>query len=77
MLFAEFLTSQLTVTTGFSAEAWPILFPDQPKPIELKPFTKRKKGERFMPNTGGSIFIMIKSTRMDLNFQVAKYLKAP
>lgn len=67
--------SQLTITTAFSAKAWPLLFPDQPLPKELHTFQELKDGSRHFPSTPGDIFFMIKSTRMDLNYQSAKHLR--
>ncbi len=67
------LTSNLTVSMGFSANAWPILFPDVALPEELHTFPAMKNGRREFPSTAGDIFLMIKSERMDLNFQAAKH----
>ncbi|WP_325894436.1 Dyp-type peroxidase [Grimontia sp. NTOU-MAR1] len=63
----------LSVTIGFSANSWPILFPDIPKPAELHDFRELVDGPRLFPSTSGDIFLMVKSERKDLNFQVAKY----
>ena len=67
-------TALMTVTTGFSANAWASLFPDDPFPLELHDFVALQDGPRTFPSTNGDLFFMIKSNRMDLNFQVAKYL---
>ncbi|EOD81382.1 putative dye-decolorizing peroxidase [Grimontia indica] len=63
----------LSVTMGFSANSWPILFPDVPTPSELHDFPALSDGPRIFPSTSGDIFLMVKSERKDLNFQVAKY----
>ncbi|MBE1277233.1 Dyp-type peroxidase [Enterovibrio baiacu] len=63
----------LTMTMGFSANAWPSLFPDVNPPAELRAFTEMQNGERHFPSTAGDIFLMVKSERIDLNFQVAKH----
>lgn len=63
----------LTVSIGFSANAWPILMPDVSMPPELHPFPAMQSDNRAFPSTSGDIFLMIKSERVDLNFQVAKY----
>ncbi|MDD1779794.1 Dyp-type peroxidase [Enterovibrio sp. ZSDZ35] len=63
----------LTMTLGFSDNAWPMLFPDLSKPAELHAFPEMQNGDRHFPSTPGDIFIMVKSERKDLNFQVAKY----
>lgn len=67
-------TCNLTITVGFSANAWQILFPKKEFPKGLKPFEEMKNGERHFPSTAGDIFFMVKSSRMDLNYQAAKYL---
>jgi len=67
-------TCGLTITTGFSANAWQILFPNNELPNGLKPFEEMKNGDRHFPSTAGDIFLMVKSSRLDLNFQAAKYL---
>lgn len=64
----------LSVTMGFSANSWPILFPDVALPKELHPFPALADGGRTFPSTPGDIFLMIKSERKDLNFQVAKHM---
>ncbi|MGR5451642.1 Dyp-type peroxidase [Vibrio sp. PNB22_3_1] len=66
-------SANLSVTYGFSANAWPMLFPDVALPSELHPFPQMENGPRRFPSTEGDIFLMIKSERKDLNFQVAKY----
>lgn len=67
-------TCGLTITTGFSANAWQILFPNIEFPKGLKSFEEMKNGDRHFPSTVGDIFFMVKSSRMDLNYQAAKYL---
>lgn len=67
-------TCGLTITTGFSANAWQILFPNIEFPKGLKSFEEMKNGDRHFPSTAGDIFFMVKSSRMDLNYQAAKYL---
>lgn len=69
------LDANLSVSIGFSAHAWPILFPTQPVPMELHTFPEMRNGDRLFPSTAGDIFVMIKSERMDLNFQAAKYIR--
>ncbi|MGL4476000.1 MAG: Dyp-type peroxidase [Shewanella sp.] len=66
------LDANLTISIGFSANAWPQLFPSMPMPAQLQPFTEMREGTRFFPATAGDIFVMIKSNRIDLNFQAAK-----
>ncbi len=68
------LSARLTVSIGISASAWNIVFPDIQRPRELRPFQAMADGPREFPATPGDIFIMIKSERMDLNFQAARYI---
>ena len=69
------LTAGLTISIGFSANAWPLLFPEQPLPNQLHVFAEMRNGIRHFPSTAGDIFVMIKSERIDLNFQAAKYIR--
>ena len=68
------LTAELSMSIGFSANAWPQLFSSSPMPAELHPFKEMSDDGRLFPATGGDIFVMIKSERIDLNFQAAKYI---
>lgn len=67
--------ADLTISMGFSSNGWDRIFPDYPKPNKLKPFVALENGIRKFPATPGDIFFMIKSERMDLNFQAAKYVR--
>ncbi|MCK8043662.1 Dyp-type peroxidase [Shewanella sp. 1CM18E] len=69
------LSADLNVSIGFSANAWPQLFPEHPMPAELHIFPEMQNGDRHFPSTSGDIFVMIKSERIDLNFQAAKYIR--
>ncbi|WP_025819845.1 Dyp-type peroxidase [Shewanella marina] len=64
----------LSVTMGFSFNGWQQLFPNEPMPAQLHPFKAMSDGNRSFPSTVGDIFFMIKSQRMDFNFQVAKHI---
>lgn len=64
----------LSVTLGFSANAWQRLFADRPLPAKLQPFVELRDGPRHFPATPGDIFAMVKSERMDFNFLAAKDL---
>lgn len=66
---------KLSVSIGFSSNAWDKIFTDIKKPKELHDFIHLKDDNREFPFTKGDIFIMIKSQRVDLNFQCAKYIK--
>lgn len=67
-------TARVTVTVGFSAEAFSTLFPDADKPADMHDFIELVDGPRHFPSTGGDIFFMIKSDRLDLAYQAAKHL---
>lgn len=67
-------TAVLTVTTGFSANAWSKLFPHAELPAGLQTFEEMRDGDRHFPSTPGDIFFMVKSSRLDLNYQAAKHL---
>lgn len=68
--------AKLSVTIGLSKLAWARLFPERKPPKDLRDFRAMKNGPRNFPATPGDIFLMVKSERMDLNFQAAKYLAA-
>jgi len=68
-------TSNLTVTLGVSYNGWKHLLADHEMPAGLVPFEAMSDGDRTFPGTAGDLFCMIKSERMDLNYQAAKYLK--
>ncbi len=67
-------TCFLSVLFAVSANAWSRVFPTVACPKELRQFPEMKEEERYFPSTDGDLFFMIKSERMDLNFQCAKYL---
>ncbi|MFV0460009.1 MAG: Dyp-type peroxidase [Actinomycetales bacterium] len=68
------VTAQVSATIGVSARAWPRLFPGHPLPEGLADFEELRDGDRHFPATPGDVFVMVKSTRIDLNLQVAKYV---
>ena len=67
-------TAIMQITIGFSSKGWSSLFPNEPIPDELHPFIELRSEDRHFPSTPGDIFIMVKSMRMDLNYQAAKYI---
>lgn len=67
--------ANLSISIGISENGWASIFPHLPKPKQLHTFQGLKNGKREMPATAGDIFFMIKSERMDLNFQCAKYIR--
>ena len=66
--------ARLSVTTGISSNGWDRLVPETEKPRGLVPFTALADGDRSFPSTPGDVFFMIKSERMDLNYQAAKHI---
>ncbi|MGF1724211.1 Dyp-type peroxidase [Photobacterium nomapromontoriensis] len=68
------LIADLNITVAVSKKAWSSVFPDVAMPKLLTTFTEMQDGPRHFPSTAGDIFFMIKSERMDLNYQAAKYL---
>ncbi|ANU36171.1 putative deferrochelatase/peroxidase YfeX [Vibrio scophthalmi] len=69
-------SANLSITVGIAKNAWTTALPDVVMPKHLTTFTEMKDGERHFPSTAGDIFLMIKSERIDLNYQAAKYLLA-
>jgi putative iron-dependent peroxidase len=67
-------SATLSITLGISHDAWQRLLPDHALPRALEPFEAMSIDDRTFPSTPGDLFCMIKSQRMDLNFQAAKHL---
>ena len=67
-------SASLNITVAISKSAWPLVLPDVATPIHLTTFPEMEDGSRHFPSTEGDIFLIIKSERIDLNFQAAKYL---
>ena len=67
-------SANLNITVAVSKSAWPLVIPDIAAPIHLTTFPDMQDGSRHFPSTEGDIFLIIKSERIDLNFQAAKYL---
>ena len=67
--------ARLSMTVGISLDGWKQLLPDSEIPPGLAPFEAMSDGDRRFPSTPGDVFCMIKSERIDLNFQAAKHLK--
>ena len=62
----------LSLTLGISHNGWKRLLPDRAQPRGLVPFEALHNGDRTFPSTPGDVFCMIKSERMDLNFQASR-----
>ncbi len=63
------LEGRLSCVVAFGSDAWDRLF-GAPKPKELHPF-REIRGEHHAPATPGDILFHIRSTRMDLCFELA------
>lgn len=63
------LKGALSCVVGFGSEAWDRLFGD-PRPKDLHPF-REIHGVHHAPSTPGDILFHIRSTRMDLCFELA------
>ncbi len=63
------LEGRLSCVVAFGSDAWDRLF-GVPKPKELHPF-REIRGEHHAPATPGDILFHIRSTRMDLCFELA------
>ena len=61
-------------TVGIGARAWPLLFPEADIPEGLTAFEAMSDGDRSFPSTPGDLFVMVKSSRIDLALEVGKYL---
>lgn len=66
--------SQVSSTVGIGARAWPLLFPEADIPEGLTAFEAMSDGDRSFPSTPGDLFVMVKSSRIDLALEVGKYL---
>ncbi len=67
--------AQITTALGFSHAVWPRLFKEQ-RPKELVSFTEMQEASRHFPATKGDILLLLKSVRIDLNFQIARLIAA-
>lgn len=63
------LEGRLSCVMAFGSDAWDRLF-GEPKPKELHPF-REIRGRHYAPATPGDILFHIRSTRMDLCFELA------
>lgn len=66
--------ANLNITVAVSKQAWPVICPQIQIPKHLSVFPDMQEGHRHFPSTEGDIFFIIKSERIDLNLQAAKYL---
>ncbi|HTC25665.1 Dyp-type peroxidase [Dyella sp.] len=68
------LESRLSCIMAFGSDAWDRLF-GQPRPKDLHPF-REIKGVHHAVSTPGDILFHIRSTRMDMCFDMARYIIA-
>jgi porphyrinogen peroxidase len=68
------LDGRLSCIMAFGSDAWDRLF-GMPKPKELHPF-REIRGRHHAPATPGDILFHIRSTRMDLCFELATQIMA-
>ena len=68
------LDGRLSCVTAFGSDAWDRLF-GTPKPQELHPF-KEIRGQHYAVATPGDILFHIRSSRMDLCFELATQIMA-
>jgi|GEM_PF-27296 len=64
----------LKVSIGFSCEAWDYLFPGDPKPAQLEPFTGLKGKIFNFPATGGDIFLHVRANNEALVYECVRQL---
>jgi len=68
---ASFPSARPATSVGFGASFWDALSSSR-RPAELRPFAPIEAGPLRAPATGGDIFVHVKSTRMDLNLDLAR-----
>ena len=70
----RFPDQQISCVTGFGAQAWRRLFPQQPVPAELEPF-KEIRGERHVAvSTPGDLLFHIRTQRADVGYEIASLI---
>lgn len=62
---------QISGVIGFGSDAWDKLFPEQPRPAELKNFVEMKGAKHTAISTPGDLFLHIRAARMDLCYELA------
>ncbi|MEB3768365.1 Dyp-type peroxidase [Acinetobacter sp. MD2] len=70
-LSKRFPQSHFNALLGFGSEAWDRLFPNQPKPKELKPFTEIRGEKHVAVATAGDLFFHIRADRQDICFELS------
>jgi putative iron-dependent peroxidase len=70
---ASFPATRLAAAVGFGSSFWDAVA-SGPRPAELRPFAPVAAAPLRAPATGGDVFVHIKSSRMDLNLDLARAL---
>ena len=67
----RFPQAELSAIMGFGAQAWPTLFPDQPRPRELKVFQEIQGQKHTAVSTPGDLFFHLRAKRRDVCHELA------
>ena len=70
----RFPDQEISGVMGFGAEAWSVLFPEQPKPKELIPFKEIKGEKHTAVSTPGDLFFHIRSKKKDSCYEIASLI---
>ncbi|MEB3754656.1 Dyp-type peroxidase [Acinetobacter sp. MD2(2019)] len=70
----RFPDSHFNAVMGFGSDAWDRLFPNQPKPKELKPFVEIRGEKHLAVATEGDLFFHIRADRQDICFELASMI---
>ena len=71
-MLGRFPGSETGAVMGFGAEAWPALFPNRPRPPELKIFEEIRGERHVAPSTPGDLFFHVRASRMDVCQELAQ-----
>jgi putative iron-dependent peroxidase len=66
----------ISLNLGFGAQAWTGLFPNRPKPKELKPFEEIKGQKHVAVSTPGDLFFHLRASRLDVIVELASFISA-
>ena len=67
----RFPDAEVSAVMGFGAEAWEVLFPEQPCPEELSIFEEIKGEKHVAVSTPGDLFFHIRAKRRDVCYELA------
>ena len=60
----------LSCVVSFGSDAWDKLFPNHPRPAELRPFKELRADDRHAPSTPADLLFHLRAKRMDLCFEL-------